>query len=294
METVAAAGRIDVISDVICPWCYIGKRQLERAEDLLEKSKLRFTVAWHPFQLNPDMPAEGVDRQQYRIAKFGSLERSRQMDQRITETAARVGIEFHLEKLTRTPNTVNAHRVIRLGAQKGVQDDVVELLFYGYFCAGADIGDDQDAGRARPQGRAGLRGSAWRCSPSDEGRHEVLAGDEKARHCGIQGVPSFALQGHVLFSGAVPGEEMADTFRRAWELEAAAEGASGVGPSVPLHSYREGLSDQRPPVDEYCTRRRIEHRRRERSLYRRDEAVTAAIHLRSSCRSCPGRCRCGC
>ena len=101
--TVATAGRIDVISDAICPWCYIGKRQLERALDILEKNKLGFTVAWHPFQLNPEMPAEGVDRQQYRLAKFGSAERSRQMDERITEVAAGVGIEFHLEKLTRTP-----------------------------------------------------------------------------------------------------------------------------------------------------------------------------------------------
>jgi predicted DsbA family dithiol-disulfide isomerase len=217
METVATAGRIDVISDVICPWCYIGKRQLERAEDLLEKNKLRFTVAWHPFQLNPDMPAEGVDRQQYRIAKFGSLERSRQMDQRITETAASVGIEFHLEKLTRTPNTVNAHRVIRLGAQKGVQDDVVESLFYGYFCAGADIGDAKTLAELGHKGGLDYE-EVLAMLASDEGRREVLAGDEKARHCGIQGVPSFALQGHVLFSGAVPGEEMADTFRRAWEL----------------------------------------------------------------------------
>jgi predicted DsbA family dithiol-disulfide isomerase len=216
METVTA-GRIDVISDVICPWCYIGKRQLERAEDLLEKNKLRFTVAWHPFQLNPDMPAEGVDRQQYRIAKFGSLERSRQMDLRITETAASVGIEFHLEKLTRTPNTVNAHRVIRLGAQKGVQDDIVESLFYGYFCAGADIGDANTLAKLGHKGGLDYE-EVLAMLASDEGKREVLAGDEKAHHCGIQGVPSFALQGHVLFSGAVPGEEMADTFRRAWEL----------------------------------------------------------------------------
>ena len=143
MDQVTAAGRIDVISDAICPWCYIGKRQLERALDILEKHKLRFTVAWHPFQLNPDMPAEGVDRAQYRIAKFGSLERSRQMDERITETAAGVGLEFHLDKLTRTPNTLKAHRLIRLAGQKGVQDGVVEALFDGYFCNGADIGDDK-------------------------------------------------------------------------------------------------------------------------------------------------------
>jgi len=218
MTTVTAAGRIDVISDAICPWCYIGKRHLERALDMLEgQHKLRFTVAWHPFQLNPDMPAEGVDRKQYRIAKFGSLERSQQMDARITEVAAGVGIQFHLDKLTRTPNTLKAHRLIRLAGQKGVQDGVVESLFDGYFCNGADIGDDTvlaDLGH-----RGGLDyDAALTMLQSDEGAREVLAGDQMARNCGIQGVPSFALQGHVLFSGAVPAEEMADAFRRAWEL----------------------------------------------------------------------------
>ena len=109
MVEVASAGRIDVISDAICPWCYIGKRHLERALDILENAhKLRFTVAWHPFQLNPDMPVEGVDRQKYRLAKFGSAERCKQMDERITEVAASVGIAFHLDRLTRTPNTLKA------------------------------------------------------------------------------------------------------------------------------------------------------------------------------------------
>jgi predicted DsbA family dithiol-disulfide isomerase len=218
MATVAAAGRIDVISDAICPWCYIGKRHLERALDMLEgQHKLRFTVAWHPFQLNPDMPAEGVDRAQYRLAKFGSAERCRQMDERITEVAAGVGIQFHLEKLTRTPNTLKAHRLIRLAGQKGVQDGVVEALFDGYFCNGADIGDDKvlaDIGH-----RGGLDYDAVTAMlAGDDGAREVLAGDQMARNCGIQGVPSFALQGHVLFSGAVPAEEMASAFRRAWEL----------------------------------------------------------------------------
>jgi predicted DsbA family dithiol-disulfide isomerase len=215
--TVAPAGRIDVISDVICPWCYIGKRQLERALDILETNKLGFAVAWHPFQLNPDMPAEGVDRQQYRLAKFGSAERSRQMDERITEVAAGVGIEFHLEKLTRTPNTLKAHRLIRLAGQKGVQDGVVEALFKAYFCNGADLGDDQALADIGQSG--GLDHDAVLAMlAGDEGQREVVSGDQMARNCGIQGVPSFALQGHVLFSGAVPAEEMADTFRRAWEL----------------------------------------------------------------------------
>jgi predicted DsbA family dithiol-disulfide isomerase len=217
METGSTAGRIDVISDAICPWCYIGKRQLERALDILEKDRLRFTVAWHPFQLNPDMPADGVDREKYRVAKFGSLERSRQMDQRITETAATVGIEFHLEKLTRTPNTLNAHRLIRFAGQKGAQDDVVEALFYEYFCNGGDIGDAKVLASVGNKGGLDYE-EVLAMLGTDESKREVLAGDQMARQCGIQGVPSFALQGHVLFSGAVPGEEMADTFRRAWEL----------------------------------------------------------------------------
>lgn len=217
MDQAHPVGRIDVISDAICPWCYIGKRQLERALDILASNHCSITVAWHPFQLNPDMPAEGVEREKYRIAKFGSLERSRQLDQRITETAASVGLEFHLDRLTRTPNTVNAHRLIRFAGQKGVQDAVVEELFEGYFCKGADIGDSKILADIGAEG--GLdRAEVLAMLAGDEGRKEVLAADQMARNAGIQGVPSFALQGHVLFSGAVPAEEMAQTFRRAWEI----------------------------------------------------------------------------
>ena len=217
MEQAKPVGRIDVISDVICPWCYIGKRQLEHALDILASNHCAVAVAWHPFQLNPDMPREGVDRTQYRISKFGSLERSQQMDQRITETAAGVGLEFHLDKLTRTPNTLNAHRVIRLAGQRGVQDGVVEALFDGYFCRGADIGDAKVLADLAAAG--GLdRNEAVALLAGEEGLKEVRAGDQMARNAGIQGVPSFALQGHVLFSGAVPAEEMAHNFRRAWEI----------------------------------------------------------------------------
>jgi predicted DsbA family dithiol-disulfide isomerase len=217
MNTAQPAGRIDVISDVICPWCYIGKRQLERTLDLLEKQHLRFTVAWHPFQLNPDMPREGVDRAQYRLKKFGSAERSRQLDERITEAAANVGLEFHLDRLTRTPNTLNAHRVIRLAGQRGVQDGVVEALFEGYFGNGADIGDAKVLAELSNEG--GLKPEEVTAMLSgDEGLKEVINADRMARNCGIQGVPSFALQGHVLFSGAMPADEMAQAFRRAWDI----------------------------------------------------------------------------
>ena len=217
MDQAKPVGRIDVISDAICPWCYIGKRHLERALALLDKQGLHFTVAWHPFQLNPDMPREGVERAQYRLAKFGSAERSRQLDERITETAATVGLEFHLDRLTRTPNTLDAHRLIRLAGQHGVQDGVVEALFEGYFCDGADIGNAEVLTRLGVEG--GLeRDEITAMLASDTGLKEVAAADRMARNAGIQGVPSFALQGHVLFSGAVPADEMAQAFRRAWEI----------------------------------------------------------------------------
>ena len=217
MDQAQPVGRIDVISDAICPWCYIGKRHLEGALKILEKEKLHFNVFWNPFQLNPDMPAEGVDRQKYREAKFGGPERARQIDERITETARGVGIEFHLERLTRTPNTVNAHRLIRMAGQAGVQNAVVEAMFDAYFCNGADVGD------ARKLAEIGHTGgldydAVLAMLAGEEHRREVLAGDQMARNAGIQGVPSFALQGHVLFSGAVPAEEMASAFRRAWEV----------------------------------------------------------------------------
>ena len=214
MDTLA---RIDVISDAICPWCYIGKRQLESALRLLDQDQLRFSVMWHPYQLNPDMPAEGVERATYRAAKFGSAERAQAIDQRITETAASVGLEFHLEKLTRTPNTLNAHRLIRFAAQQGVQDSVVEALFKAYFCDGADLGDAELL--AAIGGTGGLDpDEVWKMLASEDGKREVLANDQMARNAGIQGVPSFALQGHVLFSGALAAEDMANAFRQAWDI----------------------------------------------------------------------------
>jgi len=217
MDTIAPVARIDVISDAICPWCYIGKRNLEGALKVLAGEGLHFSVMWHPFQLNPDMPAEGVERKAYRVAKFGGPEKARQIDERITETAATVGLEFHLDRLTRTPNTVNAHRLIRMAGQEGVQDAVVEALFKAYFCEGADIGDGEIL--AGVGGTGGLDPDAvFKMLKGEEHRREVLAGDQMGRNAGIQGVPSFALQGHVLFSGAQPPAEMAKAFSHAWGI----------------------------------------------------------------------------
>lgn len=127
---------VDVISDVICLWCYIGKRGLEKA---IAARGEPVNVCWHPFQLNPTMPKEGISRREYRIRKFGSWERSMQLDANIVIAGKEEGILFHFDRMERTPNTVDAHRLIWLADQHGCQDAVVEALFRAYFTEGRDI-----------------------------------------------------------------------------------------------------------------------------------------------------------
>ena len=127
---------IDVISDVICPWCFIGKRRLEKA-----LGNLAASVRWHPFQLNPDMPREGIERKSYRIRKFGSWERSQELDAQVAAAGRGEGIAFNFDRMARTPNTLDAHRVIWLAGERGVQDAVVEALFLAYFTDGRDLSD---------------------------------------------------------------------------------------------------------------------------------------------------------
>src|SRR5271156_4326785 len=137
----AGAGtRIDIVSDAICPWCYIGKRQMERALGTLGGEGLTFSTHWNPFQLNPDMAKEGVDRAQYRAWKFGSAEKAAALDARIVDAAAQVGLEFHPERIKRTPNTIDAHRLIWFAGQNGVQDAAMEAVFRAYFIDAQDIG----------------------------------------------------------------------------------------------------------------------------------------------------------
>src|SRR5262249_33215508 len=129
--------RVDVISDVICPWCYVGKRRLEKAIALSGRRDVR--VRWHPFQLNPLMPKEGMNRREYRTAKFGSWERSLALDAQVTEAGRAEGIPSAFDKSGGTPNTLEAHRLIWLADREGVQDAVVEALFRAYFTEGRDI-----------------------------------------------------------------------------------------------------------------------------------------------------------
>ncbi len=200
--------RIDIVSDAICPWCWIGKRNLEAA---LGELGWDAQVHFHPFQLNPDMPQQGRTRAEYRAEKFGSIERSRELDAQVTAAAAAAGLDFRLERQARTPNTVAAHRLVRRAGALGVQPALVEALFRAYFHDGEDIGDL--AMLARIGEAAGIADAAAFIA-GDEEAEAVLAEDAGFRSMGISGVPSFALDRHLLFSGAMAPQQMAAAFRR--------------------------------------------------------------------------------
>lgn len=209
--------RIDIVSDAICPWCYIGKRQLERALETLRAEGMEFSVHWNPFQLNPDMPKEGRDRAAYRAWKFGSAEKAAALDARIVEAAAGVGLAFRTDLMTRTPNTIDAHRLIWFAGQKGVQDAAMEAVFKAYFTQGRDIGDHGvltdcavEAGLDAQEVTTFLAG--------DLADREMRAADQAAREAGVNGVPSFFLDGYGMFSGAMPAETIASALRRGQQL----------------------------------------------------------------------------
>ena len=209
--------RIDIVSDAICPWCYIGKRQLERALTTLAAEGLHFSVNWNPFQLNPDMPKEGRDRAAYRAQKFGSAERVREMDERVTGAAANVGLDFRLDLIQRTANTLDAHRLIWFAGREGHQDGVMEAVFAAYFTQGRDIGDHDVLADCAAQ--AGMdRAAVADFLAGETAAQEMLAADRAAREAGVNGVPSFFLDGYGLFSGAMPAETIAEALRKGNEI----------------------------------------------------------------------------
>jgi predicted DsbA family dithiol-disulfide isomerase len=213
----AVGSRIDIVSDAICPWCYIGKRQLERALATLAEQGLTFQVHWNPFQLNPDMPREGRDRAAYRAWKFGSPEKASALDQRITEAAAAVGLGFRTDLMSRTPNTIDAHRLIWFTGQNGEQDAVMEAVFKAYFIVGRDIGDHAVLADCAAEARL-PRQAVLDFLEGDVADKEMRAADRAAREAGVSGVPSFFLDGYSLFSGAMPAQTIAEALRRGREI----------------------------------------------------------------------------
>lgn len=194
--------QIEVASDVVCPWCYIGKRRLEKALDLL-KDEYDVEVQWLPFQLNPGLPAEGIPRADYRKAKFGSLERSKQMDARVATEGRGEGIEFAFDRMATQPNTTQAHRLIAAAEN---QDAVVDALFRAHFEQGRNIGDPQVLAEIAAQ--CGVKG--WPDNAPD-----VSAAEEEVRGMGISAVPTFIFERRSGVSGAYPAETLAQAIREA-------------------------------------------------------------------------------
>ena len=202
---------VDVISDVICPWCFIGKRRLEKAILALDA---QVKVRWHPFQLNPMMPKEGISRREYRTKKFGSWERSQELDAKVIAVGKEESIDFAFDRIERTPNTLDAHRLIWLAESESVQDAVVEALFRAYFTEGRDISNRQTLIEVAAQ--AGLdRQRADAVLNSEEGMDAIKVAGEQAQQFRVDGVPFFVVNGEIKLSGAQPPDVFLAAFNKA-------------------------------------------------------------------------------
>ena len=202
--------KLDIISDPICPWCFIGKANLDRA--LEAAGDHPFTVEWHPFQLNPDMPREGMDRRAYLEAKFGGKEGAVRAYAPVVEAAEKAGLKINFEGIARTPNTLDAHRLIHWAGLEGRQTPMVAALFKAYFQEGRDIGDATvlaDIAEALEMDRA----MTLRLLAGDADTDDIRARDAHARDRGVTGVPCFIVAGQHALSGAQPPELWAQVIR---------------------------------------------------------------------------------
>jgi predicted DsbA family dithiol-disulfide isomerase len=215
---------VDIVSDTICPWCYIGKRRFERA--LVQSGRNDVAISWRPFQLNPDMPPEGMTRDDYVRAKFGGGDRPRQIYQAIAESGREAGIEFQFARIRRTPNTVLSHRLVYWSVKQERQDEIVAELFKAYFEEGLDIGDiDTLVECARRSGLDPFAAHSFLLG--DECRQEVVASDVYARRLGINGVPCFIVNRKYAVSGAQPPSAFVEVFNLA-ERDAATTAAQST------------------------------------------------------------------
>ena len=195
--------KLDILSDPICPWCYIGKAHLDRA--LEAHPDHPFAIEWHPFQLNPDMPPEGMDRRAYLEAKFGGPEGAAQVYGRIADAAKAAGLSIDFDAIQRTPSTLDAHRLIHWAGLEGRQTAVVTRLFKAYFEAGQDIGD-RNVLLDIAEGVGLDRAMIERLLDSDADREDIRARDTHARARGVTGVPTFVVANAHVLPGAQPPE----------------------------------------------------------------------------------------
>ena len=224
----AAAGElftIDVISDVVCPWCYIGRRRLGTAltQFAAEAPRVRPIVSWHPFQLNPDLPREGIDRRLYLERKFGGSRSAAGIYARVMAAGKSVGIDFAFDKIDRQPNTLDAHRLISWAQAQGSAEEVVERLFRAYLIEGRSIGERDVLVEVAAE--AGLPAQAAHAHlASNEGAAMVAEMDRRVRELGVTGVPFFIFGGKLAVSGAHEPHVLAGAMAQA--LQQADEPAS--------------------------------------------------------------------
>ncbi len=213
METAIppAGNTLDILSDPICPWCYIGKAKLDAA--LGEAPQAGLDIHWRVYQLNPDMPDEGMDRRAYLENKFGGPEGARNVYGRIEQAVRDAGLPLDFSKIERTPNTLDAHRLIRWARTTGRQNDVVDALFAAYFVNGVDIGDREALiaiGAKQGMDEDLMR----RLYAEDADRALLLNEDALAREMGVTGVPCFVLDETYALVGAQEKSTWRDVFSR--------------------------------------------------------------------------------
>jgi predicted DsbA family dithiol-disulfide isomerase len=203
--------KIDIVADTVCPWCYIGKRRLERA--LAARPQPGLEIVWRPFFLNPDMPSEGVDRADYIARKFGGRDRANRIYATVAEAGASEDIAFRFDLIQRSPNTVNSHRLIHFAGMTERQDEVVEAVYRAYFLEGRDIGDIGVL--AEIASDAGIPSAeALRYLQSGADRDVIVGGDERARSLGVNGVPCFIIERKYAVSGA----QLPEVFQQVFDL----------------------------------------------------------------------------
>ena len=209
---MSATLAIDVISDVVCPWCYVGKRLLERAVAL--KPEIPVVVRFRPYFLNPWVPREGMSREEYLIAKFGSVERYNRSNNRVAEAAAAVGLDYNRDRIKRQPNTLDCHRLIRWAGETDNSARIKQRLMETYFSEGGDLSQADVLVAAATA--CGMDGEVVRARlASDEDIAEVTREAQSAADAGIDGVPCFIFGGMIALSGAQPPEYLAAAIERA-------------------------------------------------------------------------------
>ncbi len=207
--------KIDIISDTVCPWCFIGKRRLERA--LAMRPNITAEITWHPFQLNPEMPPDGIERQIYLKAKFGSSERAKDIYRAVDQASVGEKLDLQLDDIKRMPNSLQSHRLLHYARRHDKQDVVAENLFQSYFFYGIDIGSI--AHLIKIAAESGLDGEDVRSyMESSEDIELVRDHDIQSRKLGVSGVPCFIIAEEYAISGAQESEVFLQVFDAAKEL----------------------------------------------------------------------------